>query len=108
MRYFGNGTGKKDPGESVPLPFDFAKDLSAGETLTGTPTISITLYSGAADPNMSAMLSGMPQISGTEVLQMVTAGVLGNQYDIKATCSTSTGRVLVLGAILPIVDAALQ
>jgi hypothetical protein len=108
MKIFGQGTGKKDPGESVILAFDFSKDMTSGETLTGTPAVAITLYSGTVDSGMAAMLSGAAQISGNLVLQMVGRGQIGNQYMIEATCATSAGRVLVLGGILPIIYAALQ
>ena len=99
---------KKDPSETITLTFDYSNDLIIGETLTGTPTVSIALYYGVSDPGISAMLSGSPIIFGSYVLQSCTAGLIGYQYNIKATCSTSTGRVLSIGGILPIVDAALQ
>lgn len=108
MRTFGSGTGKKDPGETVTLTFDFGVDLATGEMLTGTPTVAIALFSGATDPAINSMLVGTAQLAGNMVLQSCLGGVVGNQYDIKATCSTSTGRVLVVGAILPVVDAGLM
>ncbi len=108
MQFFGAGNGKKDPGETVTLTLDFAPDLATGETLTGTPTAAIALFSGAPHAGIDAMLTGAAQRSGSLVLQSCLGGIAGNQYDIKATCPTSAGRVLVVGAILPVTDAALM
>ena len=108
MRYFGAGTGEKDPTEKVTLTFEFAPDLTTGESLSGNPTVSINLLSGVPDSNIGTMATGSAQLSGTMVLQLCQGGIVGNQYDIKATCNTSLGHILTIGAILPIVDAALQ
>lgn len=98
----------KDPAETVVLTFNFAPDLIAGETLTGTPTIALVQYSGAADPALGSMLVCSPQLSGNNVLQTVTLGVNGANYAFTATCPTSTARTLSEGGILPAVFAYLQ
>ena len=108
MRTFGNGLGKKDPGETVTLTFDFSADLATGETLTGTPACAIALKSGVAAAEIGSMLQGAAQMDGPRVLQMCRGGMMGHQYDIHAACSTSSGRRLVVGAILPVVNAAMM
>lgn len=97
----------KDPDETITLTFDFTKDLTQGETLSGTPVVTISVYQGV-DPNMNQMLSGAPQVAGNTVLQTCILGVKGNSYGVKAKCTTNSGRMLVLGGILPIQDASLQ
>ncbi len=98
----------KDPGETIVLGFNFGPDLNMGETLTGSPTLSIGQYSGVPDPSMPSMLVGSGQISGNLVLQATVLGVGGNEYYTTATCSTSAGRILAIGGILPVIPAYLQ
>jgi hypothetical protein len=98
----------KDPGETIVLGFNFAPDLNAGETLTGSPTISLGQYSGTPDPSMPSMIVGAAQTSGSLVLQTVTMGMSGNNYSVTGTCPTSAGRILAVGGILPCLAAYLQ
>ena len=98
----------KDPGETIVLGFNFAPGLNSGETLTGSPTLSISLYSGVPDPSMPSMIVGGGQISSALVLQTITLGMSGNNYAVTATCPTNSGRILAVGGILPCLAAALQ
>ena len=98
----------KDPGETIVLGFDFAHNLNAGETLAGSPTISLGQYSGVPDPSMPSMIVGAGQINGALVLQTVTLGMSGNNYAVTATCPTNSGRILAVGGILPCLAAYLQ
>lgn len=98
----------KDTGETLTISFNFASDLIVGETLTGTPSIAISLASGGIDSAMATMLYSSPQISGANVVQVVIAGLSGNGYYLSATCPTSNGRILVEGGLLRIVPAYLQ
>ncbi len=100
----------KDPGEEVPITFDFTDDLNQGEALTGTPSFSNSVYRGEPDANIAAMSTTPAQIiaSGTKVAQFITGGVDGNWYGTKATCQTSSGRTLSVGGILKIIQSFLQ
>ena len=101
----------KDPGESLPFALNFAgtnSDLQTGETLTSINSVTISLVSGATDPGMGAMLSGTAQISGTSVVQLIINGLVGNRYALTVLVTTSTGRILAEGGIIPIVPAYLQ
>lgn len=98
----------KDPAEIVVLTFDFTADLGAGETLVGPPVVSINQYSGTTDPGISSMPSGAAQLSGALVLQKIGGGVSGSDYLLKAACTTSTGRQLVIGGQLPVLSSYLQ
>jgi hypothetical protein len=93
------------PTEIVQLPpngFDFTSRLAAGETLTGVPTVTVTVYSGT-DPNPSAVKSGAASISGNTVVQKFTGGLAGVIYSVVAACSTSLGQSLQQWAYLVVV-----
>lgn len=108
----------KDPSEKVVLTLDATADLAAGETLTGTPTVSVVVMVGN-DPNASSMVT-LPQVNAAPVtiktsrgtvtiatgqcVQAVCAnGVNGSQYLVAATCTTSNpDKVLTLKGILPV------
>ncbi len=101
-------TSPKDPGETIQIPFNFAPDLLPGETLTGTPTTQISQIVGLPDPTVGSMFVGAAQLSGSYVIQTCTLGQAASNYAVTATCSTSTGRILVEGGVLPVVWAYLQ
>jgi hypothetical protein len=88
-----------------PASFDFAQDLTVGETLT-TVSTTATVYSGA-DATPSAILFGAPTVSGKQVVQNTTGGVLGTVYYLFCAATTSLGQVLTREGYLPIVPEAL-
>lgn len=108
----------KDPRETVVLTLDATSGLAAGETLTGTPTVAVTVMAGN-DPNASSMVT-LPQVNAAPVtiktlqgtvtiatgqcVQAVCAnGVNGCMYLVAATCTTSNpDKTLTLKAILPV------
>ena len=94
----------KDPSETVTITFMFGSEILVGETITGQ-TVTCVLLSGPAtseDPTPSAVLNGVPTVSGTNVMQSVTGGLDQNVYFLKCTATLSSGRVLVRKASLPI------
>ena len=90
---------KKDPAEVDTRALDFRLLLEAGETLTGTPTATVTVIAGV-DANPSALVTAVA-IVGTEVRARVAGGV-GATYKIKLTTTTSTGRTLVSCAAMAV------
>jgi hypothetical protein len=87
----------KDAGETITVGFDFA-------ALTATPadpSVAIEVVQGT-DASAASMLSGSPQIVGTKVLQRVTGGVAGNEYNLRCTAADGAGSVYVVAAVLPI------
>lgn len=87
----------KDAGETIVVAFDFA-------ALTATPldpAVSIEVVQGT-DANATSMLSGVPQISGSKILQRVTGGVAGNEYNLRCTAADGSGSVYVVAAVLPV------
>ena len=93
----------KDPLEIIPLTFDFAAELQ-GQSLSGTPTVVVTVYSGT-DPTPANIISGAVTVLGDRVRQNVKEGVLGVEYLIKITVTTTTGLKYTKGRILPLKDA---
>lgn len=69
-------------------PFDFISQLGPTETLTGAVT-TCSVYSGV-DANPSAVIAAAATISGTQVIQPITNGVLGVIYELQCTVSTSS------------------
>ncbi len=95
---------QKDPSEKVPLTFDFTNGLDAGETLTGTPTVTVACTVGT-DATPQAILNGSATLiaSATKVLQAVQGGLAGCDYLIKVVTATSNAqKVLALSAVLPV------
>lgn len=93
----------KDPLEKVTLAFNFTRDLTAGETLTGVPVMYLSTHKGV-DANSSSVLDGAPQIApgNAKVLQSVQGGALGVDYLLYAKCATTLGRDLVCYGVLPV------
>lgn len=94
----------KDPSESVPLTFNFAPDLASGETLSGAPTVSVTVATGT-DANPTELLNGTAGFDAAmqEVIQPVTGGLNGVEYEIVVTCATSNpNKTLTLVGVLPV------
>jgi hypothetical protein len=97
------GFDEKDPEEVVTLTFDFTDELGA-ETIEPGPAVTIAVRKGA-DPDVAQVVNGAPQVSGATVLQSVKAGVAGVDYAVRCKVTTSGGRVLVLGRVLPVRNA---
>ena len=95
---------EKDPAEKWILEFDCSLDLAAGEALTGTPTVTVTLESGT-DPTPNATLNGAPTLgnSNKSIFQPVQAGVHMCKYKFRASCATTNAnKLLVIAGILPV------
>lgn len=91
----------KDPEEAFACAFDFALELIEGETLTGTPSITVAVVDGA-DASPASLKSGAPVIEGGRVLQRLVGGVAGVTYSLTCIASTSEGNTLARAAILPV------
>jgi hypothetical protein len=89
--------------ERIFITFDFTSELIAGETLSGTPTVTASVYLGN-DATPAAVLDGFPQKDSTNMIvtQAVLGGVAVTDYKIEASCITSSGRDLSRIAILPV------
>jgi len=88
-----------------PATFDFAQDLAVGETLSAVSTTA-AVYSGT-DPAPEALLDGAPAISGKQVVQNTTGGVLGTVYYLFCAVTTSLGQVLTREGYLSVTPEVL-
>lgn len=84
------------------LPFDFASALSIGETIVSA-LVTATVFSGE-DANPSNIINGSATISGSIVLQSVTAGTIGVVYVLSCAATTSTGQELLLNGYLAVIS----
>ena len=77
--------------------FDFSKfpEIVAGDTLTGTPTITVA---------GTGLTLGSPSISSNLVKVQISAGTNGTVYVMKCQCSTVGGSTLVCGGMLLVSD----
>ncbi len=95
----------KDPAEQIAVTFEFAAGLIAGESITGTPTVTASAI-GGPDTSPSSILSGSPLVSGSQVMQTIIGGADGSTYKLRCLVTlTPSGRKLVLAGLLPVVTA---
>ena len=88
---------KKDPNEIIYVSFDF----SYVTTSISNPTVIATVENGKGDSTPSAIISGVPTMSGTTVQQLITGGVAGTNY--RLTCTVTSGvEKFVSVALLPV------
>lgn len=96
---------EKDPAEQIAVTFDFSAGIIGGETISGTPTVTASA-TGGSDTSPSAILSGTPLVSGSQVMQTIVGGVDGSTYKLSCLITlTPSGRKLVLAGLLPVVTA---
>jgi hypothetical protein len=94
----------KLPAEKAVLTFNMAPGLFGGNTLFGTPSVTVSVYQGT-DPNPSALLNGAPGLdaSSTMILIPVQGGLPTVQYLFEVECATQQNNVLLgLRAVLPV------
>lgn len=90
----------KYPAEIIPYTFDFAKLTTAPIS----PVVAVARHSGNADANPAALLSGSPQVIGSQVRQKITGGVAGTNYTITCQVDTAAGERYVLEGVLRVVS----
>jgi len=86
------------------LAIDFQHLLATGETLASGAIVTASVKFGE-DATPSNILSGSAAISGTTVVQSVTAGVDGVQYLLVFSVTTSNAQVFAEGAYLLVSNA---
>ncbi len=81
--------------ELKPLTLDFSLLLATGDTITGVPTLTVSVLQGN-DPSPGSLLSGAASISasGVQVIQSLTGGVAATQYLIACQVTTVQGEKL--------------
>ena len=82
--------------ESLVRGMDFTARLApTADTLTGTPTVSVSVYSGS-DSSPQSILVGSPSLSSNDmqILQRVSGGVAGTAYLLSFKCGTTQGNTV--------------
>ena len=79
----------------------FDERLADGDSLTGTPSVTLAVGSGLTlgTPSINAAattINGQRRVAGTIVTFAVSAGVDETDYVIDVVCSTVNGEVLVM------------
>ena len=92
---------QKSPAATVQVAFDFVSLLAAGVTLSA-PLVTASVWAGV-DATPGAIVLGAASVSGSQVLQSITAGVAGTIYKLTAQASTSNGQTLILYGYLAVV-----
>lgn len=82
--------------------FDFISKLAAGETISGTPVVTCTVWSGV-DASPSNVVSGTASVSGTKAVQTLTGGIAGVIYKLVCVVVTSLGQTLTLTGYLAVI-----
>ncbi len=90
----------KDPREKLVATFSFGPELDPGETIESF-LVDCTSVDGA-DTSPSAVIDGSANLVGSDILQFFHGGIAGTSYFLDCTATLSSGRVLVLSAILPV------
>jgi hypothetical protein len=94
----------KRVGETVfcpPTGFPFVSQLAPGETIS-TQVVTASVYTGV-DANPGAIISGAAAVVGTNVMQLITGGVLGVIYELLCTITTSLGQTIKMAGYLAII-----
>ena len=88
--------------ESLVRTFDFSAALATEETLTGTPTCTISVLSGVDATPDSRLLEG-PAIVESTVTVLIGDMLPGVVYQVLVVVSTSGGQTFDLWALQPCV-----
>lgn len=102
-------TRSKYVSETISILVDFADVLYAGQTIQGTPTVSIALETGDDPAPANILYLGVSVRNGTVVEQRFRLGVPGVIYEITWEISTGGGEAFertTYLAILPNVGSA--
>jgi hypothetical protein len=97
------------PDEVQTLAHDFGNLLPSGVSLTGTPTVTITVHSGTDPAPQDRLVANTPQIGtvgaslplagsgvpSAAVLFQFSGGVAGTIYVVETRCARSDGDTIV-------------
>lgn len=81
-----------NPAERLPVVFPYAKELDAGETITGPVVLTPRLIEGA-DPTLALLIDSAPLVQSDKVTVRVYGRIAGNTYELQCDAPTSTGNV---------------
>lgn len=88
-------------GETVPRYMDFSGQLAPGDSLTGSPTATATVWSGNDSDPSDLIQSSVT--SGNQAVITLTGGESGTIYEVVVSVATTDGYTLEQAAYLAVV-----
>lgn len=98
-------------GESLPVCVDFTALLATAETLSGSPTLTVS-PAGLTTANAAVLAAAYSPLGGGDAVAigkgvslLVTGGSSGQRYTLTLTCATTTASRVVGGQVTVLIDA---
>ena len=84
----------KQPGESLRYSMTFTpgKAIALGDSLTGTPTVTIATYPAGEDTSASMIEAGSVSRIGNTIYVGIKGGVDAQSYKVTFKCDTTNGE----------------
>lgn len=82
----------KQAGEAFPLTWDFAAELSGGETIANA-TLTARNYATGTDTSATFLAAAAEQIDGAKVTKGCRAGAAGETHIVQCRVTTSAGNI---------------
>ena len=86
---------QKQPGESLRYSMTFSpgRAIAMGDSLAGTPTVTVVTYPDGEDMSASMIEAGSVSRIGNTVYVGIRAGVDGQVYNVTFKCDTANGEI---------------
>lgn len=98
-------------GETMPICLDFTALLATNETLSGSPTVTVS-PAGLTAANAAVLTAHYNPLGGGDnvaigkgVALLLSGGNSGQRYTLTITCATSTSSRVVGGQVIVLIDA---
>ena len=84
----------KQPGESLRYSMTLSpgKAIAVGDSLSGTPTVTIATYPGGEDASATMVEAGSVSRIGNTIYVGIKSGVDGQTYKVTFKCDTTNGE----------------
>ncbi len=98
-------------GEAIPTCVDFSALLATAETLSGSPTVTVS-PAGLTAASAAVLTAAFTPLAGGDVVAigkgisvLLSGGSSGQRYTLTVTCTTTTSARIVGGQVTVLVDA---
>ena len=84
----------KQPGESLRYSMTLSpgKAIAVGDSISGTPTVTIATYPGGEDESATMIEAGSVSRIGNTIYVGIKSGVDGQTYKVTFKCDTANGE----------------
>ena len=97
--------------EILPLCVDFTALLATAETLSGSPTVTVS-PAGLTAASAAVLTAAFTPLAAGDVVAigkglsvLLSGGGSGQRYTLTATCATTTANRVVGGQVIVLIDA---